>query len=419
MNDWDARIDAESSGFKAEPIGPSLAERLRAPLTSTSLDRWALARIQGTVRSAPIGFALWDGFELPAPVHPPVATIVFNNRQALLGWVWDPELNFGEAFMSGGVEIRGDLVALLEAIYRAWGTTKRRPWWLWQESNDVHAAKENVHHHYDLGNNFYRLWLDRDMVYTCAYFRTPDASLEAAQIAKMDLVCRKLRLQAGERVVEAGCGWGSLALFMARHYGVTVRAFNVSAEQIAYAQRQASEQGLADRVDFVEDDYRQVRGTYDAFVSVGMLEHVGAPDYPTFGGVIDRALADSGRGLLHFIGRNQSAPLNAWIRKRIFPGAYAPTLREVFEQVLEPHDLSVLDVENLRLHYAKTLEHWRSRFNGASREVAAMFDTKFVRAWELYLAGSEVAFTTGSMQLFQVVFARGRSNVVPWTRVSG
>ena len=419
MNDWDARIDAESSGFKAEPIGPSLAERLRAPLTSTSLDRWALSRIQGTVRSAPIGFALWDGFELGAPVHPPVATIVFRNRQALFGWVWDPELNFGEAFMSGGVEIRGDLVALLEAIYRAWGTTKRRPWWLWQQSNDVHSAKENVHHHYDLGNNFYRLWLDRDMVYTCAYFPTPDAPLEAAQIAKMDLVCRKLRLQPGERVVEAGCGWGSLALFMARHYGVTVRAFNVSAEQIAYARRKASEQGLADRVDFVEDDYRQVRGTYDAFVSVGMLEHVGAPDYPTLGGVIDRALTDSGRGLLHFIGRNQSAPLNAWIRKRIFPGAYAPTLREVFEHVLEPHDLSVLDVENLRLHYAKTLEHWRSRFNGASREVAAMFDTTFVRAWELYLAGSEVAFTTGSMQLFQVVFARGRSNVVPWTRVSG
>ena len=419
VNDWDARIDAEGGGFKAEPIGPSLSERLRAPLTSTSLDRWALSRIQGTVRSAPIGFALWDGFELRAPVHPPVATIVFRNRQALFGWVWDPELNFGEAFMSGGVEIRGDLVALLEAIYRAWGTTKRRPWWLWQQSNDVHSAKENVHHHYDLGNNFYRLWLDRDMVYTCAYFPTPDAPLEAAQIAKMDLVCRKLRLQPGERVVEAGCGWGSLALFMARHYGVTVRAFNVSAEQIAYARRKASEQGLADRVDFVEDDYRQVRGTYDAFVSVGMLEHVGAPDYPTLGGVIDRALTDSGRGLLHFIGRNQSAPLNAWIRKRIFPGAYAPTLREVFEHVLEPHDLSVLDVENLRLHYAKTLVHWRSRFKDASREVAAMFDTTFVRAWDLYLAGSEVAFTTGSMQLFQVVFARGGSNGVPWTRVSG
>jgi cyclopropane-fatty-acyl-phospholipid synthase len=418
VNDWDARM-AAGSGFKTEPIPRSLSERFLAPLTSTSLDRWALTRIQQSVSSAPIRFALWDGFELPSPVDPPVATIVFRNRQAVLGWVWDPELYFGEAYMFGGVEIRGDLVGLLEAIYRSWGLSRRRPWWLWQKSNDSHAAKENVHHHYDLGNEFYRLWLDREMVYTCGYFPTPDATLEAAQVEKMDLVCRKLRLKPGERVVEAGCGWGSLALFMAERYGVTVRAFNVSAEQIAYARRQASERGLADRVEFVEEDYRHVRGTYDAFVSVGMLEHVGAPDFPTLGRVIDRALTDSGRGLLHFIGRNQVAPVNAWIRKRIFPGSYVPTLREVFGQVLEPQDLSVVDVENLRLHYAKTLEHWRRRFADSSPEVAAMFDATFVRAWELYLAGSEVAFTTGSLQLFQVVFARGRSNALPWTRVSG
>ena len=418
MNDWDARM-AAGSGFKTEPIQRSLPERLLAPLTSTSLDRWALTRIQQSVSAAPIRFALWDGFELPSPVDPPVATIVFRNRQAVLGWVWDPELYFGEAYMFGGVEIRGDLVSLLEAIYRSWGLSRRRPWWLWQKSNDSHAAKENVHHHYDLGNEFYRLWLDREMVYTCGYFPTPDATLEAAQVEKMDLVCRKLRLKPGERVVEAGCGWGSLALFMAERYGVTVRAFNVSAEQIAYARRQALERGLADRVEFVEEDYRHVRGTYDAFVSVGMLEHVGAPDFPTLGRVIDRSLTDSGRGLLHFIGRNQGAPVNAWIRKRIFPGSYVPTLREVFGEVLEPQDLSVLDVENLRLHYAKTLEHWRRRFADSSAEVAAMFDATFVRAWDLYLAGSEVAFTTGSLQLFQVVFARGRSNALPWTRVSG
>jgi cyclopropane-fatty-acyl-phospholipid synthase len=419
VNDWDARLEAETSGFKAEPLRRPLSEPGLVLVRSTSLDRWALARIQQSVGAAPIKFALWDGFELPSPVNPPVATIVFKNRQALLGWVWDPELNFGEAYMSGGVEIRGDLVALLEAIYRAWGVTRRRPWWLWKKSNDLQSAKENVHHHYDLGNNFYRLWLDREMVYTCAYFPTPDDTLEAAQIAKMDLVCRKLRLKPGERVVEAGCGWGSLALFMARRYGVTVRAFNVSSEQIAYARCQASGQGLTDRVQFIDDDYRQVQGKFDVFVSVGMLEHVGAPDYQTLGGVINRSLTDSGRGLLHFIGRNHAAPLNAWIRKRIFPGAYAPTLREVFEHVLEPHDLSVLDVENLRLHYAKTLEHWRRRFNDASRDVAAMFDSPFVRAWELYLAGSEVAFTTGSLQLFQVLFARGQTNAVPWTRVSG
>jgi cyclopropane-fatty-acyl-phospholipid synthase len=150
-----------------------------------------------------------------------------------------------------------------------------------------------------------------------------------------------------------------------------------------------------------------------------MLEHVGTPDYPTLGHVIDRSLTEQGRGLLHFIGRDQPLPLNPWIRKRIFPGAYAPTLREVFEHVLEPHAFSVLDVENLRLHYAKTLEHWRQRFNASARQVAAMFDETFVRAWELYLAGSQAAFTTGSMQLFQVLLARGTSNNVPWTRVSG
>jgi cyclopropane-fatty-acyl-phospholipid synthase len=147
-----------------------------------------------------------------------------------------------------------------------------------------------------------------------------------------------------------------------------------------------------------------------------MLEHVGRADYPSLSDVMDRSLGEHGRGLLHFIGRNRPAPLNPWIRKRIFPGAYPPTLREVFEGVLEPHGFSVLDVENLRLHYARTLEHWRRRFEGASDQVQEMFDEPFVRAWRLYLAGSQVAFTTGCMQLFQVVFARGSSNRIPWTR---
>jgi cyclopropane-fatty-acyl-phospholipid synthase len=390
-----------------------------ARIPSTKFDQWALARIQRTVASAPIRFELWDGFELDSVAGPRVGTLRFKNRRALLGWVWDPDLNFGEAYMSGAVETRGDLVSILEAIYRALETAKPRAWWLWQPSNNGRAAKHNVHHHYDLGNDFYRLWLDREMAYTCAYFRTPYATLEDAQVAKMDLVCRKLHLKPGDRVIEAGCGWGSLALFMARHYGVSVRAFNISSEQIAYARSRAKDESLTDRVEFVEDDYRNVCGTCDVFVSVGMLEHVGAPDYPTLGRVIDRSLSENGRGLLHFIGRNQPAPLNAWIRKRVFPGAYAPTLREVFEHVLEPHAFSVLDVENLRLHYAKTLEHWLQRFSQSARHVSAMFDETFVRAWELYLAGSEAAFSTGSLQLFQVLFARGASNAVPWTRVTG
>jgi cyclopropane-fatty-acyl-phospholipid synthase len=387
-----------------------------APIASTRLDRWALARIHRTVQTAPIRFKLWDGFELQSTAGVPVATIVFKNRRALFSWVWDPELNLGEAYMFGAVEIRGDLVAMFNEAYRALGSSKSRLWSLRKRSNDVRAARQNVHVHYDLGNEFYRLWLDREMVYTCAYFPTPGCGLEEAQVAKMDLVCRKLGLRPGERVIEAGCGWGSLALFMAKHYGVTVRAFNVSAEQIAYARVRAKADGLADRVEFVEDDYRNVRGETDVFVSVGMLEHVGLADYPTLGRVIHRSLTDRGRGLLHFIGRNRPGQLNSWIRRRVFPGAYPPTLPEVFESILQPWDLSVLDVENLRPHYALTIEHWRQRFDAAADQVAGMFDEAFVRAWRLYLAGSQAAFTAGTMQLFQVVFARGASDALPRAR---
>jgi cyclopropane-fatty-acyl-phospholipid synthase len=387
-----------------------------APAGSTAFDRWALARIRDTVATARVGFQLWDGFELLSVSAAPVGTIVFKNRRALLSWIWDPDLYFGETYMFGAVDVRGDLVAVLSEIYRALGRETPRSWWLWQRSNDERAARENVHRHYDLGNAFYKRWLDREMAYTCAYFPTPEAGLENAQIAKMERVCRKLALRPGERVLEAGCGWGGLALYMAREFGVTVRALNVSGEQIAYARERARAERLDDRVEFVEDDYREVRGQYDAFVSVGMLEHVGAADYTTLGTVIDRSLTDRGRGLLHFIGRNRPSPLNPWIRKRIFPGAYPPALSEVCDRVLAPWALSVTDVENLRLHYVATLDRWRTRFESAAGDVTAMFDETFVRAWRLYLAGSQAAFATGSMQLFQLVFARGGSNAIPWTR---
>jgi cyclopropane-fatty-acyl-phospholipid synthase len=335
----------------------------------------------------------------------------------------NPDIWFGDGYVQGRVEVVGDFQEVLDRL-----SSMTRPSRLsWRErlalwfapANDLFSSRDNVHRHYDLGNDFYALWLDSQLVYTCACFPTPDATLEAAQIAKLDLVCRKLALQPGDTVVETGCGWGALALHMARHYGVSVKAFNISTEQVAYARKRAQREGLDTRVEFICDDYRNVSGRFDAFVSVGMLEHVGTPDYPTFGRVIDRSLAAAGRGFLHFIGRNHAAMLNAWTRKRIFPGAYAPTLREVFDQVLEPHYFSVVDVENLRLHYAKTLEHWRRRFLNSATDVAAMFDDRFMRAWDLYLAASQASFTTGSLQLFQVVFARGKSNNLPWIRVSG
>jgi cyclopropane-fatty-acyl-phospholipid synthase len=217
-------------------------------------------------------------------------------------------------------------------------------------------------------------------------------------------------------VVEAGCGWGSLALHIAGRYGATVRAFNISREQIDYARHRARAQGLEQKVEFIEDDYRNINGRYDAFVSVGMLEHVGRENYAELGRVARRSMTSEGRGLIHSIGRNRPQPLHPWIERRIFPGAYAPSLGEMM-QIFEPWNLSVLDVENIRLHYALTLRHWLERFEGALGRVRAMsFDETFVRMWRLYLAGSVAAFETGTMQLFQVLFTTQENNRIPLTR---
>ncbi|HXH05399.1 MAG TPA: cyclopropane-fatty-acyl-phospholipid synthase family protein [Vicinamibacterales bacterium] len=353
----------------------------------------------------------------------PAASVVFPDRLTLARVLAGGSRAFGDAYAAGRVEVRGDLVAFLEALPAA---RPRRESWRRRLARlrrpaGIALSRRRVRHHYDLGNDFYRLWLDADLVYTCAYFPREGMSLEQAQTAKMEHVCRKLRLGPGESVVEAGCGWGALARYMARRYGVRVTAVNLSEEQVRLARELAAREGLGRRVEFVLDDYRNIRGRYDAFVSVGMLEHVGRSNYRELGRVIDRSLGAEGRGLLHFIGRNHPAPLDPWIRRRIFPGGYPPTLAEAAAGVLEPYDFSILDVENLRRHYAETLRHWLGRFDAAAVDVRRMFDERggngavFERTWRLYLSGSLAAFTTGSLQLFQVVFARPRADV-PRTR---
>lgn len=403
-------------GTTTRPASPVRWESARP---ASGLDHRLLQAVAARVAPAAVRFALGDASS-PSSGEPPVATIRFRDRRTLLALALDPAGRFGDAYAEGRLEVEGDLVAALESVYRAI-ETKARPSWIRRLATHVpHTLPRdhrNVHHHYDLGNDFYKLWLDERLLYTCAYFETPGQSLEDAQVAKMDHVCRKLGLRPGETVVEAGCGWGALALHMARHYGVSVRAYNVSHEQITWARRAADREGLAGRVTFIEDDYRRIDGRCDVFVSVGMLEHVGPANYPELGRVIAGTLdGASGRGLLHFIGRNRPAPLDPWILRRVFPGAYAPTLDEAFRGALGPAGMSVLDVENLRPHYALTLRHWRERYERAVAEGRVGFDEPFRRTWELYLAGSEASFRTGSLQLFQVVFAPAGSHAVPWTR---
>ena len=392
----------------------------RAEPVRLSIDGQLVRLLLKSLGEPPVRVSLWNGDSLAPTAGEAVAEVRIASRASLLKLVVDPAFQFGECYCDGSVEVEGDMVALLEVLMRglsrnASSARQLIDWSRRRRANTLANSRDNIQSHYDLGNEFYRLWLDRELAYTCAYFPSPGTTLEEAQIAKMDHVCRKLRLRPGEAVVEAGCGWGALALHMATRFGVEVKAFNISREQLAYARARARALGVESRVEFIEDDYRNISGRFDAFVSVGMLEHVGPENYQELGSVIDRALAPDGRGLIHSIGLVRPAPLNAWIEKRIFPGAYPPSLREMLE-VLEPAGFSVLDVENLRLHYALTLKHWLQRFENAHSQVSAMYDERFVRAWRVYLSGSQAAFNTGLMQLFQVVFARQFTNEVPWTR---
>ena len=409
---------------------PALTDRSTSagPFPATSrvsvLDRWMARKLLDLLGDPPLTFVLWNGEKIPSVDRPSVARLHFHNSEVLQKLLVNPALHFGDLYSAGRIEVEGDLVEFLVIAYRAAATSAKyqklkeaqtrlfnRP-----RANGLTDSRDNIHHHYDIGNDFYELWLDREaMQYTCAYFPTPDLSIEEAQRAKMDHVCRKLQLKPGDRVVEAGCGWGGFARHMAQHYGAKVRSYNISHQQILYARERARAAGFGESVEYVEDDYRNITGEYDVFVSIGMLEHVGRDHYRELGDVIHRCLAPAGRGLIHSIGRNKPELMNAWIEKRIFPGAYPPTLREMMD-IFEEHEFSVLDVENLRLHYAKTLRHWLARFDRHAEKIEKTYDHAFVRAWRLYLAGSIASFMTGTLQLFQIAFTRGANNDLPWSR---
>lgn len=410
----------ESTGSThASPVAtPEPASPVSRPRPSWSLERRILQRVLNRVGSPLLSIKLWDG-QIVGDSAAATGQIEILAPSVLYRLLWNPNLAFGEAYSDGTLRIHGELLDVILEINRGLSRARQRAgparFRFHRNSHSFARSRASVHHHYDLGNSFYQLWLDPKLVYTCAYYPHPEATLAEAQIAKLDLVCRKLRLKPGERVAEAGCGWGALALHMARHYGVQVRACNLSSEQIQYARDWARREGLDSRVEFLQDDYRNLSGTYDAFVSVGMLEHVGPENYRGMGRLMDRVLTPHGRGLIHTIGRNSPRPLDPWTDRYIFPGAHPPSLREMMD-LFEAPGFSVVDVENLRLHYARTCADWLRRFQSVHEDVRRMFDDRFVRLWQLYLAASSASFTNGDLQLFQVVFARTEDNSQPWTR---
>jgi len=430
-------LDREDFAVEEPPAHGVAARIATAGGRVWGIERRLASRMLRVIGSPPVRLVLWNGEEIGEGDASPVARVLFRDRAAFWKVLLNPNLQFGDAYSDGRIEVEGDLVQFLETIHRSqagmWQSSNRS-WgdsctaalgglmpaallrWLHRaRANSLVGARENIHHHYDLGDDFYKLWLDDEMVYSGAYFPTPAMTLEAAQRAKLDYVARKLWLKPGETVVEVGGGWGGLALLLARAYRVRVKSFNISKRQVLYARRRAKAEGLEPLVEFIEDDYRNIQGRFDALVSLGMLEHVGTAHYRDFGRMIDRCLSPTGRGLIQVIGQDWPDETNPWIERRIFPGTYPPTLREMMD-IFEPPRLSILDVENLRLHYAETLRHWLKRFEASAGAVAAMFDQRFVRMWRLYLAGSCAAFAAGALQLFQVVFSRPGVNDIPRSR---
>jgi len=356
------------------------------------------------------------------PVH-----IRFASRAAEWAVLSYPELKVGETFMDGTLIVEEGTIYDFLMIVLARESEEDSPWWIALERrlgrllrrlhqmNRKGKAKSNVAHHYDLSGELYDLFLDGDRQYSCAYFEDDSVTLEEAQLAKKRHLAAKMYLEKGQRVLDIGSGWGGMGLYLAETHPVTVTGVTLSEEQHALSQQRVKDRGMADRVEFRLQDYRAVPEKFDRIVSVGMFEHVGVGHYREFFEKVRDLLTDDGVMMLHSIGRfDPPGRTNPWIQKYIFPGGYIPAMSEVIS-VIEETGLLITDIEILRLHYAKTLAEWRRRFMANRDRVLEIYDERFCRMWEFYLAGSEVNFRNQSMMNFQIQISK-KLETVPLTR---
>jgi len=352
------------------------------------------------------------------------AQVQMREASVLRRLLKNPEMQFGEAYMDGDwTPENGDLLKVLQvglniSAHRERLTPfrrLRRSLAAFAERNTPHLSRRNVAHHYDLDNEFYKLFLDTEMHYSCAYFEKPEMTLEQAQQAKCAMIARKLNLKCGARVLDIGCGWGGLSLYLARHFNARVTGVTLSVAQHALAQQRAKAEGLDKQVEFRLQDYRDTPGEFDAIVSVGMFEHVGRPQYQTYFDQINARLAPDGTALMHTIGRlSPPGRTNPWITKHIFPGGYIPAPSEVLPAI-ENSGLELNDLEVWRLHYAETLAEWNRRFQRVREQCAQRFGERFCRMWEFYLLASEASFRADSLVVFHFQLAHGRDRL-PLTR---
>jgi cyclopropane-fatty-acyl-phospholipid synthase len=358
------------------------------------------------------------------PVH-----VVIRDRRAEWAITLDPQLALAESYMNGSVDfLEGDMLGLLRIVFSSAEDAAESMSWAvkWREGlrylfrrlqqlNTIGRSQDNVRRHYDLSGEIYRLFLDKDMQYSCAYFERPDMTLEEAQQAKKRHIAAKLAVAPGQRVLDIGSGWGGLGLYLARNLDAEVLGVTLSTEQHAVSNERARNEGLAERARFELKDYRSLTGPFDRIVSVGMFEHVGVNHFRTFFRKCASLLERDGVMLLHSIGRMRGPSVtNAFIRKHVFPGGYIPALSEVIPAI-EKSGLMVTDIEILRLHYAETLKNWRARFLANRQRAVEIYDERFARMWDFYLASSEASFRWSDLMVFQIQLTHTR-DAVPLTR---
>jgi cyclopropane-fatty-acyl-phospholipid synthase len=368
----------------------------------------------------PVGLRLWDGTTAAAGAPGPCAfTVVLHSPAACRRLLVRPTaLAFGEAFIAGTVDIEGDLFAAMRALHALRDRPPSLPW-----PRRRRRRVEAITYHYDVSNAFYELFLDQRMVYTCAYYRDPNADLDQAQADKLDLVCRKLRLAPGERLLDLGCGWGALVMWAAAHYGVRAHGVTLSAAQAEWAQRAIRRAGLGDRARVEHADYQELDGAdrFEKIAAIGLIEHLGAAAYPAYFGRVHELLVPGGLFLNHGITNrhgDRRTSESEFLERHVFPGYEIPSVTRVQES-MEAAGLEVLDVENLRPHYARTTRVWAQRLQARRAEALALVGERTYRIWVGYLAAASVAFESGWIGLHQIVGTQQTTRaVVPWTRES-
>ena len=362
---------------------------------------------------------LWDGSSEIYGEGEPKFKIIFNEPIPKADIIKDPSIAFGEGYMTKKLDIEGSIQDVIESLYNSKESflgNEKYANLIKMVKNNIKNSKKNIEFHYDVGNDFYKLWLDDTMTYSCGYFKSQNDSLTDAQKNKVDHILKKLNLKEGETLLDIGCGWGELIITAAKKYKVKAMGVTLSIQQFEKVKKRIESEGLNELVEVELTDYREIKNRkFDRVVSVGMLEHVGKDNLSEYFSTVKELLNDKGVSLLHCITNTSDSGTNSWINKYIFPGGYVPSIQELVNYMSEKN-FNVIDVENLRLHYGKTLECWASNFENAMPEIEKMKDETFIRMWRMYLNSCAASFNCGNINLHQFLFTKGVNNDLPLIR---